>query len=252
MGFPMKISVICVSWNAAETIGATIASFLAQDYADKELVIVDGVSTDGTLDIVRSFNSPLIKLNSGKDKGIYDAMNKGLRLYTGDAVGFLNADDAFHSPQSLSMIAAALAQAPVVFGQLDFVDDHANRQLLRQWLPLPYSAGIFKKGWMAPHPTTYALRAVYDKVGGFDTSYRISADYDWMIRVFEIHKYPSQLIPHILADFKIGGMSTSGLKASLVNLKETSRARRKWLNARIIDQAMLIKVYNRAKRMALG
>ena len=248
----MKISAICVCWNAAKTIRSTIESFLAQDYADKELVIVDGVSTDGTLDIVRSFNSPLIKLHSGKDKGIYDAMNKGLRLYTGDAVGFLNADDIYHSPKTLSLIAEGLKKAPVVFGNIDFVDSHVNRVVQRQWRLQPFKAGAFKKGWMAPHPTTYALRKVYDKVGGFDTAYKISGDYDWMIRVFEIHQYPSQHIPHILADMQLGGMSTSGLKASWVNLKETSQARRKWLNAWLVDLAMIIKVWNRAKRMAAG
>ena len=248
----MKISAICVCWNAANTIRSTIESFLAQDYFDKELVIVDGISTDGTLDIVRSFNSPLIKLHSGKDKGIYDAMNKGLRLYSGDAVGFLNADDIYHSPKTLSLIAEGLKKAPVVFGNIDFVDSHIERHVQRQWLLQPFKAGAFKKGWMAPHPTTYALREVYDKVGGFDTVYRISGDYDWMIRVFEIHKYPSQHIPHILADMQLGGMSTSGLKASWVNLKETSRARRKWLGAWLVDQAMINKVWKRAKRMTFG
>ena len=248
----MKISAICVCWNAAKTIRSTIESFLAQDYADKELVIVDGVSTDGTLDIVRSFNSPLIKLHSGKDKGIYDAMNKGLKLYSGDAVGFLNADDVYHSAKTLSFIAEGLRHAPVVYGNIDFVDSHIEGHVQRQWQPQPFKAGSFKKGWMAPHPTTYALRAVYDKVGGFDTEYRISGDYDWMIRVFEIHKYPSKLIPHILADMQLGGMSTNGLKASWVNLTETSRARRKWLHAGIVDLAMVNKVLNRAKRMALN
>ena len=248
----MKISTICVCWNAAKTIRGTIESFLAQDYADKELVVVDGVSTDGTLEIVRSFNSPLIKLHSGKDRGIYDAMNKGLRLYSGDAVGFLNADDKYHSPKTLSLIAEGLKKAPVVFGNIDFVKSHLNRQVQRQWLLQPFKAGAFKEGWMAPHPTTYALRNVYDMVGGFDTAYKISADYDWMIRVFEIHKFPSQHIPHILADMQLGGMSNSGLKASWVNLKETSRARRKWLDAWLVDQAMITKVWNRAKRIGTG
>ena len=248
----MKISAICVCWNAATTIRSTIESFLAQDYADKELVIVDGISTDGTLDIVRSFTSPLIKLHSGKDRGIYDAMNKGLRLYSGDAVGFLNADDIYHSPKTLSLIAEGLTLAPVVFGNIDFVDSHVNRVVQRQWQLEPFKIGSFRKGWMAPHPTTYALRGVYDKVGGFDTGYRISADYDWMIRVFEIHKYPSEHIPHILADMQLGGKSNSGLKASWINLTETSRARRKWLDAWLVDQAMFHKVWNRAKRMAIG
>jgi GT2 family glycosyltransferase len=108
----MKISAITVCWNAEKTIRHTVESFLAQDYPNREMVIVDGLSKDTTLDIVKSYNSPLITIHSGKDKGIYDAMNKGLKLYTGDAVGFLNADDVYHTKQTLSHIAAGLKTKP--------------------------------------------------------------------------------------------------------------------------------------------
>jgi glycosyltransferase involved in cell wall biosynthesis len=159
----MKISVITVCWNAGKTIRHTVESFLAQTHDDKELIIVDGLSTDVTLDIVRSYRSPLIKIYSEKDHGIYDAMNKGLELYTGEAIGFLNADDVYSSNQSLSLIATALEKAPIVSGAMNLVPEHTSGKIDRVWLPKPFKPGIFKSGWAVPHPCTYALRSVYEK-----------------------------------------------------------------------------------------
>ena len=248
----MKISAITVCWNAEKTIRHTIASFLAQTHVDKEMLIVDGLSKDSTLDIVRSFNSPLIKIISEKDKGIYDAMNKGLKLYTGDAVGLLNADDTYHDKHSLSLIAAALETAPVVTGGCNMVPDHVSGTIDRVWQPSAFRPGAFAKGWMPPHPSTYARREVYDAVGGFDTSYKICADYEWMIRVMEVQKFEVKVIDSILTHMMLGGMSTSGLKASWVNLQETSRARRQWLGAGPVDAAMVAKAMGKVKRLAFG
>ena len=244
----MKISAITVCWNASKTIRYTVESFLAQDYANKEMILVDGVSSDGTVEIVKSYNSSLIKIHSSKDKGIYDAMNKGLTLYAGDAVGFLNADDAYHNSKCLSLIADGLKAHSIVSGWVDMVTDHKTRHVSRTWQPAPYKPGAFQTGWMPPHPTTYAKRAVYDKVGGFDISYKISADYDWMIRAFEIDKFDNAMIDQILIDMQLGGMSTSGPKAAFTNLFETSRARRKWLGAGPVDRAMMAKIWGRVSR----
>ena len=245
----MKISTVTVCRNAAKTIRFTIESFLAQTHADKEMIVVDGLSSDGTLDIVRSFNSPLIAIHSGKDQGIYDAMNKGLKLATGDAVGFLNADDTYHDAHSLSYIAAALEKASIVSGWADMVPDHASGKIDRVWRPAPYKPGIFLSGWMPIHPTTYAKRAVFEKVGAYDISYRIAADYEWMIRAFEIHKIDNVLLERVLADMQLGGLSTSGFKSSWVNLQETSRARRKWLGAGAIDRATLNRIFGKIARV---
>jgi glycosyltransferase involved in cell wall biosynthesis len=245
----MKISVITVCWNAGKTIRYTVESFLAQTHADKEMIIIDGASTDVTLDIVRSYRSPLIKIYSEKDKGIYDAMNKGLSLYTGDAVGFLNADDVYSSDKSLAVIAAALENSPMISGAMNLVPEHTSGKIDRVWRPGSFAPGIFKNGWALPHPSTYAKRSVYDTVGNFDVSYRIAGDYDWMIRALEIHNTPCLVLSDILTNLQLGGLSTSGPRASIANVRETSRARRKWLNAGIVDRAMLAKVWGRARRI---
>lgn len=246
----MKISAITVCWNAEKTIRHTLESFLSQDYPNREMIVVDGLSKDSTLEIVRSYNSPLITIHSGKDNGIYDAMNKGLTLYTGDAVGLLNADDVYHAKNTLSLIAAALKTKPVVTGHCNMVPDHTSGVVATRWKIPPFTPGAFLKGWVPPHPATYAVREVYDKVGGFDTSYRICADYDWMVRVFEVHKYDHLVLDEVLADMMLGGLSTSGVKAMWTNLRETSRSRQKWLGTGPVDQAMMIKVFGKLKSMA--
>ena len=248
----MKISVITVCYNAEKTIRHTVESFLSQNYANRELIVVDGMSKDRTLEIVRSYQSPLVRIHAEKDKGIYDAMNKGLKLYSGDAVGLLNADDIYHSTDSLTLIAEGLQQSPIVTGGTLMVPDHVSGTINRTWQPTPFKLGAFRSGWMPPHPSTYALREVYDQVGGFDISYKLCADYEWMIRAMEIHRFPVLVLDKILTHMMLGGASTSGLKSSLVNLRETSRARQKWLGAGTIDAAMVAKAWGKMRRVAFG
>jgi len=244
----MLISVITVCWNAGKTIRHTVESFLTQTHPDKEMVLVDGASKDATLDIVRSFKSPLIRITSEKDQGIYDAMNKGLKLAKGDAIGLLNADDTFHDSHSLAKIAKALETSPIVSGNCVMVPDHVSGTVSRPWNPGPYSPGAFSRGWMPPHPCTYARREVYEKVGGFDLSYKICADYEWLLRAIEVNRFPITMLDEPLAHMMLGGLSTSGFKARLTNLRETHRARQKWLGAGPIDAAMLNKTFGALKR----
>jgi glycosyltransferase involved in cell wall biosynthesis len=248
----MKISVITVCYNAEKTVRHTVESFLSQTHADREMLIIDGMSKDRTLEIVRSYQSPLIKIHSEKDNGIYDAMNKGLKLYTGDAVGLLNADDIYHNTNSLALIAQGLSQSPIVTGGTNMVSDHVSGTINRVWQPEAFKLGAFLTGYMPPHPSTYALREVYDQVGGFDTSYTICADYEWMIRAMEIHRFRVLVLDQVLTHMMLGGASTSGLKSSLVNLRETSRARQKWLGSGAIDAAMVAKAWGKMRRMAFG
>ena len=244
----MKISVICVCRNAEKTIRHTIESFLEQDYADREMVIVEGLSSDNTLEIVRSYRSPLIKVFSGKDAGIYDAMNKGFSLYTGDAAGFVNADDRLHEPTTLSAVAKGLAQADIVSGSACVVLDHDSGKVERVWKPGPFVPGAFLKGWSLPHGSTYAKREVYDRVGHYDTGYTLAADYDWQVRALEVFGYRPLVLDQPLHDMKLGGVSTSGLKASWTSLMETSRARRKHLKSGPIDKAILNRVFRKLGR----
>ena len=245
----MKISTICVSWNAAKTIRFTIDSFLKQSHPDKELIVVDGISTDGTLDIVRSYNSPSIHLHIGKDKGIYDAMNKGLALYSGDAVGFLNSDDAYHDPESLGLISCALENAQMVSGHVNLVPDHLSGKVAWVRKATTYQTGAFQKNWVLPHPSTYARRSVYDSVGSFDIRYRMAADYDWILRAIEIHKFECVVLDKVLVDMQAGGLSNSGFKASITNIKETLRSRQKWLGSGFVDRAVFERVWGRVRRI---
>jgi glycosyltransferase involved in cell wall biosynthesis len=237
----MKISVVTVSYNAAATIGYTLESFLQQDHPDKELLVVDGASKDDTLRAVEGFASDQIHVVSEPDRGLYDAMNKGLELFTGEAVGFLNADDRYNDVRVLSDIAAALAEVDIVYGDLDFVADHVNSTVVRTWRGTPWRKGAFRRGWMPAHPTFYVRRHVVEAVGRFDTSLRIAADYDFMLRAIELGGFDSRLISRTLVQMMTGGASTSGLRGYMKSNLEALRARRRWLGSGLIDTALLAK-----------
>ncbi len=187
----MKISVLTVCYNAQATIGHTIASFLAQDWPDKEMIIVDGASTDATLEVVRGFPQDQIRVLSEPDRGMYDALNKGLKLFSGDAVGVLNADDAYHDADALRHVAMGLEASDIVHGHLDFVDSQTDKKVVRRWRAEPRPWNGFASGWMPAHPTFYVRRKVAESVGPFDLSFATAADYDWMIRALELHGFSS-------------------------------------------------------------
>jgi glycosyltransferase involved in cell wall biosynthesis len=237
----MRISVVTVCFNSAATIGHTLESFFAQEHPDKELVIVDGASTDGTLDLVRRRPQAQIKLISERDAGIYDAMNKGLVHFSGDAVGFLNSDDRFHDPRVLSDIAAALSAADMVYGDLDFVTDHESAKVVRRWRSTPYRPGAFRAGWMAAHPSFYVRRRVVEAVGDFDLRYKISSDYDWMLRAFELNDFSARLLRRPIIDMQVGGNSTRSLQAYVKGNLEALQSRRRWLSAAAVDLAFFAK-----------
>ncbi|CCV12460.1 glycosyltransferase family 2 protein [Mesorhizobium sp. STM 4661] len=237
----MKISVLTVCWNSAATIRHTIDSFLVQDHGDKELVVVDGNSSDETLAIVRSFPQDQIRLVSEPDSGMYDALNKGLRLYTGDAVGVLNSDDCFHDQTVLGRVSAELEQADIVHGDLDFVENHLNKRVVRRWRAAPRPAKGFRTGWMPAHPTFYVRREVADAVGAFDLKLKVASDYDWMLRAVELHGFQSVTTNHILVDMMVGGASTRSLGSYIGHNLEALQSRRQWLSSGPIDYALVAK-----------
>lgn len=237
----MRISTVTVSFNAGRTIGHTLESFFAQSWRDKELLVIDGGSNDDTLEIVRSFESEGLRLISERDRGLYDAMNKGLRLFGGDAVGFLNADDRYADPGVLAEVAAALGEVDIVYGDLDFVDSHDEGRIVRTWRGAPYQPGAFRKGWMPPHPTFYIGRKVVEAVGEFDLSMKISSDYDFMLRAMELSDFSSRFLPRVMIRMLTGGTSTAGFSSYLRGNLEALRARRRWLGAGLIDTALLAK-----------
>jgi glycosyltransferase len=241
----MKISVITASYNSQATIGFTIESFLEQDHPDKEMLVIDGASSDATVKIVESFGSDAIRVFSEKDQGVYDAMNKGFRLYQGDAVGFLNSDDTFHDHNVLTDIAAALQNSDIVYGDLNMVTDHRTKRVSRSWRGGVFRPYSFQLGWMPPHPTFYLRREVVEKVGDYDLRYITTADYDYMMRALALNNFRVHYIPRVLADFQIGGISTTGWGVVYRASLECLRSRREHLNAPFIDAAFFLRFLRR-------
>lgn len=233
----MKLSVITICRNSQATIGYTIESFLKQRYANKEMIVVDGLSTDRTMEIVRSFNSDLIRAVSEPDNSLYDAMNKGLKRYTGDGVGFLNSDDTFHDETALDALAAGLQKADVVYADLQMVTDHVSKKIVRIWRPGPYTSLSFHLGWVPPHPTLYVRRKVFEATGPFNAEYRIAADYEFMLLALLKHRFSSYYIPKVITDFQVGGKSTSGLRSFITGNMECLRIRRRHIFPWPIDLA---------------
>lgn len=241
----MKVSVVTVACNSAATIGQTVKSFLRQRYADKEMVIVDGGSTDETVSIAKSFQAPSLRVISEKDDGIYDAMNKGLRLFAGDVVGFLNSDDTFHTDRSLDLIADGLKDADIVFGDLLMVADHHSKRTVRTWKAGRFSHSAFRSGWIPPHATFYVRRRIAHAVGAFDLKYRIASDYDYMLRALTVPDCRINYIPHVLVDYRWGGTSSGSLSNMIKGNLECLDSRRRHLKSGPINSALFLRPMRR-------
>ncbi len=183
----MKISVITAVYNNRDTIAEAIESILTQTHPSVELVVVDGGSTDGTLDVLTRFSDRITVMVSEPDDGIYHALNKGIALASGDVIGFLHSDDVLPDKDALKRVAATLASsgADAVYGDLEYVQRSDLSKIVRYWRSGTYSPQKLGAGWMPPHPTFYARRELYLRLGGFDVSMRIAADYDCMLRFFQ-------------------------------------------------------------------
>lgn len=225
-----KITVITVCYNSAATIADALQSVASQTWPHVEHIVIDGSSTDGTQAVIESHGAGLARLVSEPDGGIYDAMNKGLRLATGDLVGFLNADDVFASSETLALIARAAIEAPqadAIYGDLQYVDkDHPDR-VFRHWRSEPFKTSYLRFGWMPPHPTLYVRRNVMEAVGSFDTSFRIAADYDFILRLFSRPGRIFVYLPRVLVLMRTGGASNRSLRALFRKSREDLRAMRR-------------------------
>ena len=241
----MKISVVTASYNSEATIGFTIESFLEQTHPEKEMLVIDGASSDATVRIVETFGSDAIRVFSEKDKGVYDAMNKGFRLFQGDAIGFLNSDDTFHNPRVLADIVAAMRDCDIVYGDLNMVTDHRTKTLVRSWRGGTFKRYAFQLGWVPPHPTFYMRREVAQKVGEYDLRYVITGDYDYMLRALVLNDFRVRYLPRIIVDFQVGGISTEGWRARLRGNLECLQSRREHLNAPPIDPAFFLRFARR-------
>lgn len=241
----MKISVITAAYNSQATIAFTIESFLSQSHQKKEMLVIDGASNDNTLKIVESFGSNDIRVFTGKDHGVFDAMNKGLHLFQGDAVGFLNSDDTFHDTGVLADIAAAMSNADIVYGDLNMVTDHRTKRLVRLWRGGKFGRYSYQLGWGPPHPSFYMRKEVAARVGDYDLSYVTTSDYDYMLRALALHNFRVRYIPRLIADFQMGGISTKGWGVTVTGNLECLRSRRVHLNAPVIDAALFLRLLRR-------
>ncbi|HEV3326468.1 MAG TPA: glycosyltransferase family 2 protein [Puia sp.] len=208
----MKISVITATHNSAATVKDTLTCIRQQDHPDIEHIIVDGISTDQTLNIVAGF--PHVgKLVSEKDRGIYDAMNKGICLATGDVIGILNSDDVYIDATVLSAVAAAFADPAVmtVYADLQYVHPGDLESVQRTWITGPFKKKNFYYGWMPPHPTFFVRKEVYKQVGLFNTDLRSAADYELMLRILLKHGLPAHYIPRVIVKMRAGGVSNASL-----------------------------------------
>ncbi len=203
----MKISIITVCYNSDRTIADTMRSARYQTHSNIEHIIVDGGSTDNTLAVVSAEVMPSYKLVSEKDNGIYDAMNKGIALATGDIIGFINADDFYPNPDVLATVAAAFeaSGADCCYGDLCYVQQDDVSMLVRYWRSAPFVPGLFGRGWCPPHPTFFVRRKVYERLGGFDLIFKIAADVELMARFLEVGRISSHYIPQVLVHMRMGG-----------------------------------------------
>ena len=224
----VQISVITVTKECAATVNDCLASVAAQTWPHREHVVIDGASQDGTLALLEARRTQLAVLMSEPDQGTYDALNKGLARAQGDVIGFLHADDVFADDQVLSQVAAAFADPAVmaVYGDLQYVDKADVTRVIRHWRSAPFTPGRLARGWMPPHPTLYLRRSVYDRLGRFDTHYRIAADYDFMLRLFSQPDVVSVYLPHVLVKMRVGGASNRSLANILRKSTEDWRALR--------------------------
>lgn len=207
----LQISVITAVKDNASTLGPTLGSLRSQSWGAVEHIVVDGVSTDGTLELIAAHRSQIAKFICEPDKGLYDALNKGIAASTGDVIGFMHADDLYESTTSLQSIAAAFEDpaVEVVYGDLVYVRRSDTRRVVRYWRAGTYDRGNLAHGWMPPHPTFYARRSVYSQFGTFDTRYRIAADYENMLRILWRGGVNACYIPEVLVRMRTGGMSSS-------------------------------------------
>ncbi len=218
----IKISIITAVYNCKKTIENTINSIINQSHTATESIVIDGLSTDGTIQIIESYRSRLSKFISEHDNGVYEALNKGIKLATGDVIGFLHGDDVFNNDNVLAKIATVFEDASIdaVYGDLVYVHQNDIGRVIRYWQSGKFNEQALSKGWMPPHPTFYVRRTIYEQFGGFDTRYRIAADYDSILRLLKVAKIRIVYIPEIFVRMRMGGVSNRSLGTILQKSRE--------------------------------
>lgn len=227
----MKVSIITATYNSAETIRDTIESVFLQNYKNIEYIIIDGGSKDNTLDIVYEYKDKIAKVISEPDKGIYDAMNKGIRLATGDIVGILNSDDFYTSEDVISKIVSEFNNnqtVDAVYGDIHFVTPDDLDTCVRYYSSKVFHPNLLRFGFMPAHPSFYVKRECYVKYGGYSLDYKISADFDLLVRFIYKHNITCKYVPKDFVTMRQGGVSTAGIKSKITLNEENIRACKKY------------------------
>jgi glycosyltransferase involved in cell wall biosynthesis len=212
----MKISIITVCFNSEQTIKATIKSVLTQSYNQVEYIIIDGASTDNTIKIIKEFSNSIDVFVSESDAGIYDAINKGIIKSSGDVVGLLHADDVFDNNSVIDNVMSLFDEnVDMIYGDINYVDRKDTNRVIRRWKSESYIKGKFKWGWMPPHTGFFIKKSCYLKYGLYNLNLGSSADYELMLRMFELYNLKSKYIPFNITNMRVGGVSNSSLKNRL-------------------------------------
>ena len=222
----MKVSVITICHNSEKFIAHTIQSVLSQTHSDIEYIIVDGNSDDSTPEIIRSYLPAISKWVSEPDEGLYDAMNKGIGMASGDVIGFLHSDDFFIDEKVIEKLSDVFEHEnpDSVYGDIQYVDEHDFRKVLTNRKYGKCRLWKFKLGWSPPHSAFYVKREVFEKLGKFDTSFSIAADYDWILRILVKYKKRAVYIPEVLVRMRVGGVSNRTMKNVRKKWREDKRA----------------------------
>ena len=247
----MKVSIVTVAYNSSSTLEETIKSVLAQSYADIEYIIVDGASHDDSLDIIHQYEpqfSGRLKWISEKDGGIYDAMNKGIRMATGDIVGILNSDDYFTGDDVIERMVVNFDDPNIdaVYGDIHFIHDGEPDKIVRYYSSKPFRPMWLRFGFMPAHPSFYCRREVYEKAGLYKIDYKIGSDYEMTVRLFMVYKIKAKYLPIDFVTMRTGGASTRNIKSRLQLIKDDVRGCREngiYTNPLMISVKFLYKIF---------
>lgn len=226
----MKISIVTATWNSVATVRDTIESVLSQDYSDWEHIIVDGESSDSTLDIVREYEAQYagrMKVICGKDKGLYDAMNKGIAAAEGDVIGILNSDDFYTSSDILTTIALEIQDTDAIYADVHYVDSSDLTKCKRYYSSAGFKRWKMRLGFMPAHPSFYCRKRVYSVYGMFDLSFKVAADFEQLLRLIYVEKITTKYIRKDFVTMRTGGASSSGFQSHKQILRDHLKAYRK-------------------------
>jgi len=222
----MKVSIVTAVFNCANTIEDCIKSVVGQTHKNREHIIIDGGSRDGTLEVINKYRDKITKVVSEPDRGIYDAMNKGIRLATGNIVGILNSDDIYADEFVVENVLKAMSDGKVdtCYGDLVYVDREDTKKVIRNWKGGEFNKLNFKRGWMPPHPTFFVKREIYEKYGLFNLGFPIAADYEIMLRSLYRYNVSTAYVPKVLVKMRTGGKSRPDALRIAKNMLENYQA----------------------------